>query len=153
METLQFSDLEVEQTTAILRSEFDEDEDWSVVVVERQPDHLDVIDARITNVQDHRTLTIRITREEFPGGYFPNESQLTDPVFDISIRLMEFNGIRGFDEFEDGGTVSIADVYSDGWTTLSDLPEVPPGARRNLISPLVHPELFTSIEDDYGSES
>jgi hypothetical protein len=36
-------------------------------------------------------------------------------VFDISIRLLEFNGIRGFDEFEDGAIVPL-DIAAGGWT-------------------------------------
>lgn len=136
-----FSDSEVEQIGLIVRGEFDDEEDWSVSSVERRSGRRDVVDLQIYNVLDHRRLTIPIARQEFPGGYFPNESQLSDAVFDLSIHLLEFRHIRGFDEFEDGATVPLLDIYPEGRPGLfDDLPPLSPGHRYNLSSPFFRTE-------------
>jgi hypothetical protein len=122
------------------RGEFDDEEDWNLSGVERRSGEPDVVDLQIENGLDHRRLTIPITRQDCPGGYFPNESQLTDSVFDISIRLLEFRHIRGFDEFEDGATVPLLEIYPEGRGPFDDLPPLPPGHTWNLVSPFYKEE-------------
>jgi hypothetical protein len=132
----EFSDSEVEQITQIVRGKFEQEADWSLSSAERRSGQRDVVDLHIQNDIDHRQLIVPLTYEDFPGGNFPNQSQLTDAVFDISISLMEFRHIRGFDEFEDGAAVPILEIYPEGRNPLfDDLLPLPPGHRNNLVSP------------------
>jgi hypothetical protein len=140
MKDCEFSDSEVEQIALVARKEFDREDEWSVSSVARRSGQRDVVDLRIERDLDQRRLTIPLTCQEFSEENPANGSRLTDMVFNISIRLLEFNGIRGFDEFEDGATVPLEIYPDDG----HQLPTLRPGVRRNLLSPFSHPELRLS---------
>ena len=136
-----FSDSEVEQIAQVARWEFGQEGEWTVSRVTRSPGHPDAVDVQIDSTLDQRRLTIPLTYQEFSEENSANGSQLTDAVFNISVRLMEFRHIRGFDEFEDGATVPL-DIYPEGRPGLfDDLPRLPPGHRYNLISPFYRDEL------------
>ncbi len=130
-----FSDSEVGQIAHVARWEFAEEGEWTVSRVTRSPGQPDVVNLQIDSRLDQRRLTIPLTYQEFSEANSANGSELTDTVFNISVRLMEFRHIRGFDEFEDGATVPL-DIYPEGRPGLfDDLPPLQPGHRYNLISP------------------
>jgi hypothetical protein len=140
----EFSDSEVAQIALVAREEFEQEAEWKVSTVFRPSGRRNVVEIHIENDRDHRCLIIPVTCQEFSEENPANGSQLTDTVFNISIRLMEFNGIRGFDEFEDGATVSLEIYPAD----RPELPPLPPGFERKLLSPFYHPELRSLSEPD-----
>jgi hypothetical protein len=136
-----FSDSEVGQIAHVARWEFGQEGEWTVSRVTRGAGHPDVVNVQIDSTLNQRRLTIPLNYQEFSEENSANGSQLTDAVFNISVRLMEFRHIRGFDEFEDGATVPL-DIYPEGRPGLfDDLPRLPPGHRYNLISPFYRDEL------------
>jgi hypothetical protein len=72
-----------------------------------------------------------VTCQEFSKENPANGSQLTDTVFNISIRVLDFDGIRGLDEFDNGATVPFV-TYPGGGPEPEKLA---PGVHRRLISP------------------
>lgn len=134
MSGCEFSDSEVEQIALVAHEQFGRDGGWVVNSVTRRSGLRDVIHLQIENERDHRRVTVPLTCQEFSEENPANGSQLTDTVFNISIRLMEFTDIRGFDEFEDGATVPL-EIYPEGRAQPDTLP---PGAERHLMSPFWH---------------
>ena len=107
-----FSDLEVDQVRAVVREEFGFRSQWTVPNVNRRDREPEFMDVTVQNLQDQRSIQFELCHSEFEGDNPANSSQLTGTVFNISIRLMEFGGIRGFDEFEDGARFSLV-IYPD----------------------------------------
>jgi hypothetical protein len=106
-----FSDLEVEQVRAVVREELGlEEPGWVLLDAIRRSGQRDVIDVSVQNVADERLLKVVLPRQEFEGENPANSSRLTDTVFNISIRLMEFMAIRGLDEFENGAATTL-EIY------------------------------------------
>jgi len=135
-----FSDCEVGHIAQVARWEFEEEGEWTVSRVTRSPGHPDVVNLQIDSTLDQRRLTIPLTYQEFSEANSANGSELTDAVFNISVRLMEFRHIRGFDEFEDGATVPL-DIYPESRPGLfDDLPPLRPGNQYKLISPFYRTE-------------
>jgi hypothetical protein len=130
----EFSDSEVEQIALVAHEQFGQDGRWVVNSVARRSALRDVVHLQIENEQDDRRVTIPLTCQEFSEPNPANGSQLTDTVFNISIRLMEFTDIRGFDEFEDGATVPL-EIYPEGRAQPDKLPS---GVERHLMSPFRH---------------
>jgi hypothetical protein len=106
----------------------------TVVTVDRREGRPDLVDVTVRNEEDRRSIQFELSHREFEGSNPADGSQLTDTVFNISIRLMEFTGIRGFDEFEDGARSSLV-TYPE---KRQRLPDPEPGVHRNLLSPFWH---------------
>jgi hypothetical protein len=109
-----FSDLEVEQISAVVHEEFQQSQDsrWSVNDVRRRPGSMETVEVEIEHQEDHKRLTIELQYQEYAEENQANGSDLTDTVFNVSIRLMEFSVIRGFDEFPNGAIFPL-EIYPD----------------------------------------
>lgn len=111
-----FSEVEVVQVRAFAEEEFPSELDWTVRNVTRRPAEPDVVEVVVENKLDERTVTLVLPHQEYEGENVANLSRLTDTVFNVSIRLMEFVEIRGLDECEDGAMTTL-EVYPGGSTT------------------------------------
>jgi hypothetical protein len=105
----EFSDTEVRDIAFVAEDWFVPETQWTVTNVDRRTGRRDIVDVTIASlVGEKKTLIIEVPCQEFQSdseGW--NTSPLSDAVFSFSIRLMEFQGIRGFDQFADGDTVSL----------------------------------------------
>jgi hypothetical protein len=111
LEVNQFSDIEVQQLEAVVKEELQRRGEWMIANIGRRRSNPRIVDVDISRVGDSTTtLIIELPYEEYSRYELDNESQLTDPVFNVSIRLLEFDDIRGFEGFPSGATVSL-DVY------------------------------------------
>jgi hypothetical protein len=110
----EFSDTEVHDIALVAEDWFVQATQWTVTNVGRRPGRRDLVDVTIDSlVGDERTLIIEVPCQEFQSDAEGlNTSPLSDAVFNFSIRLMEFQGIRGFDQFADGETVSLV-IYPE----------------------------------------
>ena len=105
----EFSDSQIEEIDMVVRDEFVPDSGWMVVDVHRRTGCANIVDVTIEHlVGERKKLTIEVPCQRPQAQQGWNSSPLTDAVFSFSIRLMEFAGTRGFDEFQDGETVSLA---------------------------------------------
>lgn len=105
-----FSALEVEQVRAIVEGWFRSESDWTVRNVTPRSTQPDVIDISVENEVDQRLVDLVLPHLEFEDENPANSSRLTDTVYNISIRFMEFMDIRGLDEFENGAITTL-EIY------------------------------------------
>jgi hypothetical protein len=109
----EFTDREVDQIALVAADEFVPGSEWAVTKVSWHPGNRGIVDISIRHlVGDAKSLTIEVLCDQFAAENPGNGSDLTDRVFSFSICLMEFCGIRGFDEFSDGERVPLI-IYPD----------------------------------------
>jgi hypothetical protein len=126
-----FSDSELNELELVAHEEFENRSDagWTVIEVRRgsKPGLAELI----IDSTDHRQTVVLVDRSEYEEENPANGSCLSDVGFNFSIRLLEFNGIRGFEEFS-GKSFADLELYP------SDRPAPPPppeGTTRSLRSP------------------
>jgi hypothetical protein len=107
-----FSDQELRELESVAREEFDQnsDEGWTVVEVHRSPSVPGQADLIVQPGDAGGQTVVAIERSEYAGENPANGSHLSDVAFNFSIRLMEFNHIRGFDEFA-GKSMATLELY------------------------------------------
>jgi hypothetical protein len=105
-----FSDQELKELEQVAHGEFEEHSDagWTVIEVRRGSDpgwaEL-VIESR-----DQQRTVVLVDRSEFEGDNYANSSRLSYVAYNFSIRLLEYNDIRGFEEFS-GRPVADLELY------------------------------------------
>jgi len=126
-----FSDSELMELDLVAREEFENcsDAGWAVIEVRRgsKPGQAELI----IESEDHRQTVVLIDRSECEEENPANGSRLSDVGFNFSIRLMEYNGIRGFEEFSGKSIVDLELYPAD----RPGLPPPPEGTTRSLRSP------------------
>jgi hypothetical protein len=126
-----FSDSELKELELVAHEEFEKRSDagWTVIEVRRglKPGLAELI----IESTDHRQMVVLVDRSEYEEENPANGSRLSDVGFNFSIRLLEYNAIRGFEEFS-GKTLADLEPYP------ADRPAPPPppeDTTRSLRSP------------------
>lgn len=94
-----FSDQELKELELVAHEEFEENSDagWTVIEVRRssKPGWADLV---IESPDQQRTVVL-VDRSEFDEENPANSSRLSNVGYNFSIRLLEYNHIRGFEVF------------------------------------------------------
>jgi hypothetical protein len=120
----EWSDEEVEQIRYVVQSDlpahlgkdtFHESDRWEILGVERDLSNRSLVNLALRRISDNKRLTLSLlAARPDDDSWSPNGSSLTDQVFDLSILLMEFCGIIGIDDFQDGESIDLGigcDIY------------------------------------------
>jgi hypothetical protein len=127
-----FSDREIQDIELVARAELEEysEAGWTLAAVRRRPNVPGQAEI-VVNSPNHEPTVVLIDRSEFAEHNPANGSQLSEVGFNVSVRLMEFNGIRGFDAFA-GQSEATLELYPPDREVLPPLPE---GHTRHLRHP------------------
>jgi hypothetical protein len=110
----QFSDVELDQLRRIVKGELERRGEWLLLGVVLRDGDPGVADVTIGRKHDpETTLVIELPYREYAQHEIENEAHLSDAVFNVSIRLLEFDDIRGFEGLADGATI-VLDPYGYG---------------------------------------
>jgi len=103
-----FSDDELEQLRTIVTSDMSRHGGWTLTCLTRRDGDPSVVDVTLSRAQyPEVTLIIELPYDEYAHHEMENEANLSDAVFNVSIRLLEFEKMRGLEGFPDGATVTL----------------------------------------------
>jgi len=82
-------------------SRFVEDDEWLVLSVARRRGSNSIVDVQLSRIADQKRVNFELHADDRVGEW-GNSSKLTDQVFWLTIILMEYEGIFGIDQLDDG---------------------------------------------------